>query len=94
MAAVRRGDELAQIAQGNPPKVESEHLNWDTINEMASDVGAGQEIVAGRAQHKSKGPEVDKVWQKQKYLVWSVLGVFRVRKNRLWDKPKRLTESD
>ena len=27
LAAVRRGDELAQIAQGNPPKVESEHLN-------------------------------------------------------------------
>ena len=53
------------------------------INEMASDVGAGQEIVAGRAQHKSKGPEVDKVWQKQKYLVWSVLGVLGVRKNRL-----------
>lgn len=50
---------------------------------MASDVGARQVIVAGRAQHKSKGPEVDKVWKKQKYLVWSVLGVFRVRKNRL-----------
>lgn len=27
LAAVRRGDELAQIAQGNPPKVESEHLS-------------------------------------------------------------------
>lgn len=89
---MRRGDELAQIAQGNPPKVESEHLSWDMINEMASDVGAGQEIVAGRAHHKSKGPVVEKVWQK--YLVWSVLGVLGVRKNRLWDKPKRLTESD
>lgn len=49
-----RGDELAQIAQGNPPKVESEHLSWDMINEMASDVGAGQEIVAGEHTTRAK----------------------------------------
>ena len=46
-------------------------------------MAAGPEIVAGRAYHKYKGPEVEMVWQKQKYLVWSELGPSGLRKGRL-----------